>query len=141
MPLELMACPKCRGQASEYEKDKWRCMKCGQRFVYTSPLATPAQFSPTQAPPVQQTTVIIRETAANPVFAVAQTQFGPKQRRRRLGAFTVLLWLTGVGLMGWALADRQRDSLGPMGVFVCAIAVVFSLIWGVKRLFRRSPAP
>jgi ribosomal protein L37AE/L43A len=30
-----MACPKCGGQASEYDDHKWSCLKCGNKFVFT----------------------------------------------------------------------------------------------------------
>ncbi|MCG3147922.1 MAG: hypothetical protein PCFJNLEI_01363 [Verrucomicrobiae bacterium] len=29
-----MSCPKCGGQASEYDEKKWRCLKCGNKFIY-----------------------------------------------------------------------------------------------------------
>jgi hypothetical protein len=29
-----MACPKCGGQATEYDEKKWSCLKCGNKFVY-----------------------------------------------------------------------------------------------------------
>ncbi len=36
-----MACPKCGGQASEYDEHKWACLKCGNKFLFTPP--TPSQ--------------------------------------------------------------------------------------------------
>jgi hypothetical protein len=29
-----MACPKCGGQASEYDKNKWSCLTCGNKFIF-----------------------------------------------------------------------------------------------------------
>lgn len=29
-----MACPKCGGQATEYDEKKWSCLRCGNKFVY-----------------------------------------------------------------------------------------------------------
>lgn len=29
-----MACPKCGGQATEYDEKKWSCLKCGNKFVF-----------------------------------------------------------------------------------------------------------
>jgi len=37
-----MACPKCGGQATEYDENKWSCLHCGNKFIYA-----PAQPSHT----------------------------------------------------------------------------------------------
>jgi DNA-directed RNA polymerase subunit RPC12/RpoP len=37
-----MACPKCGGQATEYDENKWSCLRCGNKFLYA-----PAQPSHT----------------------------------------------------------------------------------------------
>jgi ribosomal protein L37AE/L43A len=29
-----MACPKCGGQATEYDEKKWSCLRCGNKFVF-----------------------------------------------------------------------------------------------------------
>jgi hypothetical protein len=29
-----MACPKCGGQATEYDDKKWSCLRCGNKFIY-----------------------------------------------------------------------------------------------------------
>ncbi len=29
-----MACPKCGGQATEYDEHKWSCLRCGNKFIY-----------------------------------------------------------------------------------------------------------
>ena len=37
-----MSCPKCGGQATEYDEHKWTCLRCGNKFIYapTSPSQT-----------------------------------------------------------------------------------------------------
>lgn len=37
MPVQLMNCPSCGKQASEYEPSKWQCLSCGSKFVYEPP--------------------------------------------------------------------------------------------------------
>jgi len=37
-----MACPKCGGQASEYDVGKWACLKCHNKFLYAPPPPPPA---------------------------------------------------------------------------------------------------
>jgi hypothetical protein len=37
-----MACPKCGGQATEYDDKKWSCLRCGNKFIFA-----PAQPSQT----------------------------------------------------------------------------------------------
>jgi DNA-directed RNA polymerase subunit RPC12/RpoP len=37
-----MACPKCGGQATEYDENKWSCLRCGNKFIFA-----PAQPSQT----------------------------------------------------------------------------------------------
>ncbi len=32
-----MSCPKCSGTASEYDVNKWSCLKCGNKFLYAPP--------------------------------------------------------------------------------------------------------
>ena len=32
-----MACPKCGGRASEYDANKWACLSCANKFIYTPP--------------------------------------------------------------------------------------------------------
>ena len=34
MPVYDMACPKCGKQATEYDENKWRCLHCGNKFIY-----------------------------------------------------------------------------------------------------------
>jgi rubredoxin len=29
-----MACPKCGGQATEYDERKWSCLRCGNKFIF-----------------------------------------------------------------------------------------------------------
>jgi rubredoxin len=29
-----MACPKCGGQATEYDENKWSCLRCGNKFIF-----------------------------------------------------------------------------------------------------------
>lgn len=29
-----MACPKCGGQATEYDENKWSCLMCGNKFIF-----------------------------------------------------------------------------------------------------------
>ena len=31
----LMDCPRCGGRASEYDKDKWACLRCQYKYVVT----------------------------------------------------------------------------------------------------------
>ena len=32
-----MSCPRCGGTASEYDTNKWCCLKCGNKFLYAPP--------------------------------------------------------------------------------------------------------
>jgi len=47
-----MACPKCGGQASEYDAGKWACLKCGNKFLYEAP--------PPPSPTILNTSVSIQ---------------------------------------------------------------------------------
>lgn len=29
-----MACPKCGGQSTEYDENKWSCLRCGNKFIF-----------------------------------------------------------------------------------------------------------
>ena len=34
MPIYEMSCPKCGKQSSEYDENKWKCLSCGNKFMY-----------------------------------------------------------------------------------------------------------
>ena len=38
MPIVDMRCPRCGKQATEYEKNKWRCLICNNKFIYETPV-------------------------------------------------------------------------------------------------------
>ena len=46
MPIQDMSCPKCGKAASEYAPNKWKCLRCGRKFIYE----TPSRLSQTRTP-------------------------------------------------------------------------------------------
>ncbi len=38
MPIVDMRCPRCGKQATEYDKNKWRCLTCNNKFLYEAPV-------------------------------------------------------------------------------------------------------
>jgi len=37
MSIVDMRCPRCGKQATEYDKNKWRCLSCNAKFIYEEP--------------------------------------------------------------------------------------------------------
>ncbi len=92
MPVELIACPKCKGQGSEYDKNKWRCLKCGHRFIYTAP--------PTEVVTSQPTSVVVEVVTTSPAPTVTSAK--PVERRiKRLFLLAAVLAVAAVMYFQW----------------------------------------
>ena len=133
MPVELLACPKCGGRGSEYEPNKWACLKCGQRFIYTPPSAAAPKVVYQPQPQFVERTVVREVFVEVPTLPPAP----PLKQRGKLGRRTFALWVISIGCMVWGGNDRNLTWLAGVGalLFVAALLLtVFGLLRGIFRL-------
>jgi hypothetical protein len=131
-----MACPKCGGQATEYDEKKWSCLRCGNKFVF-APIQPSHTFvqsnvhiqgqatfeldAANSKPPVPKTVKMIehdpnyfgKQIADNVVkITVHQRQASQKKTIKNLGLiFCVLLWsFSGLVFLVILAAAFAHDS-------------------------------
>ena len=136
MPVELIVCPSCGGRGSQYDNNKWACLKCGYKFIYTPPSEVTPQVAYQNPPPIVERTVT-REVR---VEVPTASHVPPLKRRSKLLWTTFILWLTSLVFMTWGINDQKSavgSIVGHVGVLFSAVALllaVYGLIRGLLRM-------
>ncbi|HEY5296330.1 MAG TPA: hypothetical protein VIK59_00220 [Verrucomicrobiae bacterium] len=161
-----MACPKCGGQATEYDEKKWSCLRCGNKFVF-APMQPSHTFVQSNVhiqgqatfeldaantkPPVPEMVKMIehdpnyfgKQIADNAFkITVHQRQASRKKTIKNLGLiFCVLLWSFGglifLVILAAAYAhDYESVGSGIAGLVILGLLSLFPFF--VFRNFRKE---
>ena len=148
-----MACPKCGGQATEYDEKKWSCLRCGNKFVY-APVQPSHTFVQSNVHIQGQATFELDTANAKPFVPkmVKMIEHDPNYfgkriadnalkitwhqrevlRKKTIKNFAliiyVLMWLLG-GLAGFGILVGPHDS-GDIGS-----SLVGLVLWGMISFF------
>jgi Zn finger protein HypA/HybF involved in hydrogenase expression len=158
-----MACPKCGGQATEYDEKKWSCPFCGNKFtIAVGPSHTfvqsnvhiqgHASFELDVANVKLPLPKMVKMIEHDPDFfgklitentlkiAVHQRQASRKKATKTLAlACCVLLWSFGaLACFGILVGPRDSESVGTGIVGVVLLAIVSLFPFAVFLYFRKE---
>lgn len=160
-----MACPKCGGQSTEYDENKWSCLRCGNKFIFApeQPSQTfvqsnvniqgQATFELDAAnikPPVPKMVKMAEhdpdyfsERMANNAYRITELQYQvPRKKIKKYIAFFFFLVMLGwCGIVAYAgVFTEPHDANTVFAVIMVFILFgMLSLIpFYVYRLFREQ---
>jgi DNA-directed RNA polymerase subunit RPC12/RpoP len=158
-----MACPKCGGQATEYDEKKWSCLRCGNKFVYApvQPSHTFVQSnvhiqgqatfeldvanaklpSPKMAKMIEHDPNYFGKRIADNAFKITvyQREVSPKKTIKNFALFICVLMWSFVGLMTLpAICDPDSDVRTSMWVGLVLLGLLSLIPFFVFRKFRKE---
>jgi hypothetical protein len=159
-----MACPKCGGQATEYDEKKWSCLRCGNKFVFAPvepshtfvqsnvhiqgqatfelDVANAKPSSPKMVRMIEHDPNYFGKQIANNALKITQHQ-RQVPRKKTIKNFAliicVLMWLFGgLACLGILVGPHDSDDVGSGIVGLVLLGMVSLFPFAVFIKFRKE---